>query len=84
MLQSFEVNPLNDFSGSGKPDDGPPDLIYGQNYDLISAGSLDRFSWVSGLAYGEQAGIGYVFATGGTNPSRQKADSVAFREQDNR
>jgi hypothetical protein len=65
-LLSFEANPSDDFDGDGNPDDGPADLLKGQNYDQIDGGPLSDLSWISGLAYGEHQGTGYVFVTGGT------------------
>jgi hypothetical protein len=75
-LFSFEANPSDDFDGNGNTVDGLPGnplggLATGQNYDLLDGGPLASqgaiFSWVSGLAYGEVNGEGYVFVTGGEN-----------------
>lgn len=65
-LFSFEVNPNDDFNGDGNPIDGPGGLAAGLTYDQIAGGTLNDMSWISGLAYGEQNGVGYLFVSGGT------------------
>jgi hypothetical protein len=75
-IHSFDLNPLDTFTAGGNnPDDGIPDLSLGRPYDEIDHGALGEFSWISGMAYGEQNGVGYLFVTGGENGSLQAASA---------
>jgi hypothetical protein len=72
QLHAFQVNPLDIFAANAtSPVDALPGLNLGLNYNEIATLSLGEFSWISGLAYGEQNGIGYLFATGGEGGSMQ-------------
>src|SRR5262249_13301443 len=61
--QAYELEPSDDYDGSGKSDNGPPDYSVGAPYDRL-AGFQVPGSYVSGLAYGELNDQGFLFVGG--------------------